>query len=128
MSDKSVISDEYFTALVKKALTELSPEHVAALKHVQILTAYEPSERQAEQTGLREGDILLGLFEGVPLTQRSGYESGLTSDTITIFKKGILQVTQNERDMYEQIKRTLWHEMAHYFGLDHDKIHELEDH
>ncbi len=117
------MSDEYFIDLIQRAMSELSPEHMAELEHVQILIQDEPTAEQAEKLKLRGDQLLLGLFEGVPRTQRSGYESGLAGDTITIFKHPIMQITHgDERKLYEQIKRTVWHEIAHYFGLSHDEM------
>lgn len=122
------MSDEYFIELIQQAMDELSPEHMAELEHVQILVQDEPTAEQAEKLKLRGDQLLLGLFEGVPRTQRSGYESGLMGDTITIFKHPIMAVTHgDERKLYEQIKRTVWHEIAHYFGLDHDEMAERQN-
>jgi predicted Zn-dependent protease with MMP-like domain len=50
----------------------------------------------------------------------------LLPDKITLFKYPLLAVTNDERSLFEQIKRTLWHEIAHYYGLDHDRIHHLQ--
>ena len=52
--------------------------------------------------------------------------SGMLPDRITIFKHPILRVVNNDTELFEQIKRTLWHEIAHYYGLDHDRINELQ--
>ena len=120
------MSDEYFVAMIRRAMSELSPDHMAALEHVQIIVADEPSPRQAEQLQLRGDTLLLGLYEGVPLTSRSGSESGLMSDTITIFKNALLSISRDEADLYQQVKRTVWHEIAHYFGIDHDHMAKLQ--
>lgn len=119
-------SDENFVAMVQRAMSELSPEHIQALEHVAILVADEPSPEQARVLKLRGDQVLLGLFEGVPRTHRSGNESGLMSDTITIFKYGILAVSHDQKSLYEQVKRTVWHEIAHYFGIDHDHMAKLQ--
>ena len=117
------MSDEYFVDLVRRAMSELSPDHMEALKHVSIVVADEPSDDQRERAKLRGDQILLGLYEGVPLTQRSGYESGLLPDTITIFKQPLLAITHNEDELYREVKRTVWHEIAHYFGISHADMH-----
>ena len=116
------MSDEYFTQLVRKAISELSPDHIAALDHVAILTADEPSPEQAEKLEIRGDQLLLGLYEGVPRTQRSGSESGIMADTITIFKNPLLAISRDDSDLYRQIKQTVWHEIAHYFGISHDEM------
>ena len=116
------MSDDYFTQLVRKAISELSPDHIAALDHVAILTADEPSPEQAEKLEIRGDQLLLGLYEGVPRTQRSGNESGIMADTITIFKNPLLAISRDDSDLYCQIKQTVWHEIAHYFGISHDEM------
>lgn len=106
-------------------MSELSPDHMAALEHVAIIVADEPSDEQRERAKLRGDQLLLGLYEGIPLTQRSGYETGLLGDTITIFKHPIMAITHNEDELYQQIKRTVWHEIAHYFGISHTQMDAL---
>lgn len=118
--------DASFVAMIQRAMSELSPEHIQALDHVAILVADEPTPEQREQVALRGDQLLLGLFEGVPRTHRSGNESGLAGDTITLFKTGLIAVSQDEDDLYRQVKRTVWHEIAHYYGLDHDHMDALQ--
>lgn len=96
------------------------------MKNVAIVMADEPDDVQREKLKLRNDHLLLGLYEGVPQIMRSGSESGLLPDKITLFKYPLLAVTNGEASLFEQIKRTLWHEIAHYYGLDHDRIDELE--
>ncbi len=116
------MSDEYFTKLVQRAISELSPAHMAALDHVAILTADEPSPEQAMKLKLRGDQLLLGLYEGIPRTMRTGSESGILPDTITIFKHPLMTISRDEADLYKQIKQTVWHEIAHYFGISHDEM------
>ncbi len=120
------MTDEQFTLLVRRAIDELSPEHIAALEHVAILVSDLPTTEQARKLQLRGDQLLLGLFEGVPRTQRSGYESGLLPDTITIFKQPLLAISRNDDELYSRVKRTVWHEIAHYFGLSHEQMDALE--
>lgn len=120
------MSDEYFIQLVRRAISELSPEHMAALEHVAILTADEPSPEQVIKLKLRGDQLLLGLYEGVPRTQRTGSESGILPDTITIFKKPLLQISRGDDDLYAHIKQTVWHEIAHYFGISHDEMEQRQ--
>ena len=120
------IDDEQFVALIQRAMGELSPDHMAELKHVQILSADEPTPHQIEKLKLRGDHLLLGLYEGVPRTQRSGNESGLMNDRITIFKQPLMQISESDEEFYENIKRTVWHEIAHYFGISHAQMDELQ--
>lgn len=121
-----MVSDEQFKAMIQRAMTELSRDHVESLEHVAILIADEPSPEQRQKLKLRGNDLLFGLYEGVPRTQRSGYESGMLPDTITLFKHPIAAVSRSETDFYEQVKRTLWHEIAHYYGISHDEMDALQ--
>lgn len=120
------LSDQEFDRLITQAMDELPQEYIRGLDNVAILMADEPSADQREKAGLDEGGILLGLYEGVPLTKRGNGWSGMLPDKITLFKNAIVSVTRDEASLFEQIKRTLWHEIAHYYGLDHDRIHEIE--
>jgi predicted Zn-dependent protease with MMP-like domain len=84
-----------------------------------------PSEEQRQQLQLRNDQTLYGLYEGVPLSQRQGMPKTLP-DKITLFKGPLTASARFEGDLREQIRHTLWHEIGHYYGLDHKRIHELE--
>ena len=120
------LSDEEFDRLISKAMDELPQEYIVGLENVAILYADEPDDHQSKKIGLTQEKLLLGLYEGIPLTKRGGGYSFVLPDKITLFKKPILAVSRNEEQLFEQIKRTLWHEIAHYYGLDHKQIHELQ--
>ncbi|MBC7512130.1 metallopeptidase family protein [Candidatus Saccharibacteria bacterium] len=120
------LSDEQFDVLITRAMDELPQEYIHGLNNVAIVMADEPDEQQKIKLNLRHGHLLLGLYEGIPRTLRSGNEAGLLPDKITLFKYPILAVVNDEATLFEQIKRTLWHEIAHYYGLDHDRIDLLE--
>lgn len=120
------LTDEQFDMLITKAMDELPQEYITGLDNVAIVMSDEPSADQERKMKLREGTILLGLYEGIPLTQRGNAYTFVLPDKITLFKQALLQVSHSEAQLFEQIKRTLWHEIAHYYGLDHGRIHELE--
>ncbi len=121
------LTDEQFDKLITRAMDELPQEYIEGLDNVAIVMADWPSEEQVVKMKLREeGKILLGLYEGIPLTQRGNGYTFVLPDKITLFKLSILHVVRNEAELFEQIKRTLWHEIAHYYGLGHGRIHELE--
>lgn len=121
------LSDEQFEQLIAQALDELPQDYVKKMQeNVAVTWASEPTEQQRQELKLRCDQTLFGLYEGLPLTQRYNGGTKLTPDKITIFKNPILSFSRNEYDLVNQIKNTVWHEMAHYFGLDHKRIHELE--
>ena len=119
-------TDEEFDELISRAMDELPPERIAGLGDVAIVYADEPTPEQMEQLKLRGDQLLLGLFEGVPLTQRGSGWSGLLPAKITLFKLPLCRVSRNFDDFREQIKHTLWHEIAHFYGLNHADIRERE--
>jgi predicted Zn-dependent protease with MMP-like domain len=121
------ISDEQFDQIISAAMDTMPEERIMGLKNVLITYADDPSPEQLHKQKIGPGQLLLGLYEGVPLTQRgSGYNMVLP-DKITLFKNPILRITGGDMQSFtEQVRKTLWHEIAHYYGLDHDQIHRLE--
>lgn len=119
------MSDEQFSALLAEVMEELPEEHMAAVKNVAIVYADEPTPEQREELQLACDDMLFGLYEGVPLTKRNG-QTHFAPDKITIFKHPALQHAQSYEHLRREVKHTIWHEIAHYFGLNHAQIHRLE--
>lgn len=120
------LTDEQFDALITRAMDELPQEYITGLDNVAIVMADEPNDEQKQKMKLREGTILLGLYEGIPLTQRGAGYTFVLPDKITLFKHSILRVVSTTEELFEQVKRTLWHEIAHYYGLNHDRMHQLQ--
>lgn len=120
------ISDQEFDALITKAMDELPQEYISGLDNVAIVYEDEPTLEQKQKMKLDGRHVLLGLYEGIPLTHRSSSYTFVLPDKITLFKRSILAVVHNEAELFEQIKRTLWHEIAHYYGLNHDRMDFLQ--
>lgn len=121
------LSDAEFDTLITRAMDELPQEYITGLDNVAIVMADEPTEEQKVKMKLREHTILLGLYEGIPLPHRGAGYTFVLPDKITLFKDSILRVVRDDNELFEQIKRTLWHEIAHYYGLDHDRMHSLQN-
>jgi len=119
------VSDEQFQHLIDEALASLKSEHAANIKNVAILYQDEPTAEQRQQLALRHDQTLLGLYEGTPLSQRQGMTQ-LLPDRITLFRKPLQWQAATLDELKEAIRHTLWHEIAHYYGLDHGRISELE--
>lgn len=119
------ISDEHFQELIDRAYDKLPDEHRNNIKNVAILYADEPTPEQRVKLELRHDQTLLGLYEGVPISKRQGVEQTFP-DKITLFKGPLSEMSQSEMQLQQEIYHTLWHEIAHYYGLDHDQIHALE--
>lgn len=118
-------SDDEFDTLVSDALESLPKKYTERMKNVAIVYADEPTAKQREELKLHCSQTLLGLYEGVPLPARGGVQPYLP-DKITIFKIPLVMYSKDEKALKENVRHTLWHEMAHYFGLNHKRIHELE--
>lgn len=120
-----LISDAEFDEMISRALDSLPGEHVKNIKNVAIVMQDEPSPEQREKLQLQADQTLFGLYEGVPLAQRQGHTTQLP-DKITLFKGPLARYAGNMDSLQEQIRHTLWHEIGHYYGLDHKRIRELE--
>ena len=120
------VSDETFSKLVGDVLDELPKKYTDNMNNVVIVYEDEPTPIQREKLKLHCNESLFGLYEGIPLTARGGGYNLVIPDKITIFKNPILMVSSDVESLKAQIKHTLWHEIAHHFGLNHDRIHELE--
>lgn len=120
------VSDEEFQQLIDQALTSLPKEHTDRIENVAILYEHVPTSEQRQKLALRHDQTLFGLYEGVPLTQRQGVTK-LYPDKITLFMYPLCANVNSLDELKEQIRHTLWHEIAHYYGLNHPQIHELEN-
>ncbi|MFC7501211.1 metallopeptidase family protein [Nocardioides sp. GCM10030258] len=111
------MSPEDFDALVDAALDEI-PEQLARLVHnVVVLVEDEPPEG--------EPDDLLGLYDGVALTERDGSMGAQLPDRIFLFRGPLLDMCDDAEDLAEEIRITVVHEVAHHFGINDDRLHEL---
>lgn len=120
------MSDEDFEKLVSEGMDAIPKEFIDKIKNVAITIADFPTPAQLKKVKARPGTTLFGLYEGIPQTKRNSAYSGVLPDKITIFKIPLLCVSSDLGDLKERVKNTVWHEIAHHFGLDHDRIHELE--
>lgn len=125
VSTMVTISNEEFVDMADKAFESLPNVHRDAVKNVAIVFAEDPSPEQRVALKLRNDQTLFGLYEGVALSRRQGVTS-YAPDKITLFKGPLTRSVNTLPALQEQIRHTLWHEIAHYFGLNHDQIHELE--
>lgn len=121
------MTDGEFDDLITKAMNELPQEYIKGLDNVAIVIADSPTPEQHAQMCLDKQHLLLGLYEGIPLTKRGIGYNFVLPDKITLFKDQIMAVSSNKTEIFEQIKRTLWHEIAHYYGLDHNRIDLLQN-
>lgn len=122
----SWLAPERFEELVAEALESIPDALWAAIDNVAVTVEDWPSRHQLDQADLPSGNLLLGLYEGVPLTARTGGYGLVPPDRITIFRRPILRVTPPDEDaIREQVRRTVLHEIAHHFGISDERLHEL---
>lgn len=116
------MSDQEFDGLITRAMDELPQGYIKNLENVAIILEDSPTEDQRVKMKLDNNHLLLGLFEGVPKTLQGSGWSGMLPSKITLFKDSLLAISTNEEQLFERVKRTLWHEIAHYYGLSHDDM------
>jgi predicted Zn-dependent protease with MMP-like domain len=121
------ISDSDFDKIISQSMDELPEEYIQKLNNIVVTYEDEPTPEQREKLRLRCDQTLFGLYEGIPLTKRGAGYNFVLPDKITIFKNPILMFSHDLASFKAQVKHTLWHEIAHFYGLDHDRIHFLEN-
>lgn len=114
-----------FDRLVKRAIRSLPARFATRLENVAIVVADEPSPAQRRTLGLGPDDDLYGLYEGVPQPQRSSSYGLVLPDKITLFQRAIEADSRSDREIAEQVRHTLIHELAHHFGIDDARLDEL---
>ena len=120
------LTDADFDQLITRAMDELPQKYIKGLDNVAIVMVDDPTPEQKYKMQIGDQQLLLGLYEGIPLTKRGANYNLVLPDKITLFKNPILAAVHNENELFERIKRTLWHEIAHYYGLSHDRIDQLQ--
>jgi predicted Zn-dependent protease with MMP-like domain len=109
------MSRERFEELVAEALDEVPEELLGLMSNVVILVEDDPPP----------GESLLGLYEGYALTSRGWDYGGVLPDRITIYRRPILRICDDEDDVVDEVAVTVVHEIAHHFGIDDHRLHEL---
>ncbi len=129
--NKHTVSDEMFEELVREGMEAIPLRFQQKIDNVAIVVADAPTDEQLKANHVPDGDTLLGLYEGIPLTERGEYYGTgiILPDKITVFKFPILEAGGGEIEKIKVIVRdTVWHEFAHYFGYDDNEIEEREEH
>ena len=110
-----------FRELVGEVLASLPLKFAKKLDNVSVVVEDSPTPSQLKKLGLSPGELLFGLYEGIPQAKRGNY-SGVLPDKITIFKNSIEEVSQTEESVRAQIRATVIHEIGHHFGLSDSEL------
>ena len=116
-----------FLGLVDEALLTIPEEFRDAMKNIAIVVEDEPSARVRADVELDPDDTLLGLYEGIALTERQWAHGNTLPDKITLFQIPIEEASESREDTIVAIGETLIHEIGHYFGLSEEEIEEIEE-
>jgi predicted Zn-dependent protease with MMP-like domain len=108
------LSTEEFEALVRRALDDLPSELGELMENVAVVV-----EDEAPEPGL------LGLYDGVPLTERGQGYAGVLPDRISVYRKDICDICQTRDEVEAEVRATVVHEVAHHFGIDDERLEEL---
>jgi len=119
------VSKQRFAELVEQALGELPEPFATHLEEVSVEIKQRPTDKQLKDQGLGDDELLLGLYVGHPMTERSVEYSGMLPDAIYIFQEDIELVSRSEKELVEQVRTTVLHEIGHHFGMDEDDLDEL---
>lgn len=118
-----------FEKLVQEGFLLIPEKFRERIRNVALLIEDEPSDEVRQQEGLAEDETLLGLYQGIPNTARGdSYGIGPTlPDTITLFQLPIEEAAREDaEDIRKVIAETIWHEYAHYFGMDEEAVRSRE--
>ncbi len=111
-----------FEAVVAVALETLPREFRSRMENIVVEVRDRPTPKQLRTAGVPPGELLLGLYEGVPLPDRPGGIEPIFPDRVFLFQECLEEVCQTRKELMEEIRETVVHEIGHFFGLDHDDM------
>lgn len=123
--EREAMDAETFESIVVEALDSLPPEFAHYLSNVEIQIEQRPTREHRRELGLKPWQTLYGLYQGVPLTERSG-GSPLMPDLITLFQEPLERDFLGREQLRAQVRRTLLHEIAHFFGISDARLRDLD--
>ncbi len=119
------LTEAEFDSIVKRAIRRVPSEIRQHLDNMVISVRKRPSRRMLKELGMPPGDTLFGIFDGVPLTERSVTEPPLYPDTILIFQEPLEEACDTVEKLEEEIEITVVHEVAHFVGMSEERLAEL---
>jgi predicted Zn-dependent protease with MMP-like domain len=124
------VQRERFLQLVKNELDRLPREFRSRIQNLAVLVEDLPASETEARSGHRplslpRRQLLLGVYRGVPATKRSFFDVPSGPDTIVLYQKNIEAVCSSDAEIREQVRRTVIHELGHYFGMDEDQLRDV---
>jgi predicted Zn-dependent protease with MMP-like domain len=121
------VTRRQFEALVERALRRLPKPFKDELANIAVVVEGWPDEETLAEMGIEPPDTLYGLYRGVNITLRDSTYGNVLPDTITIYQGPIEEDCVDEAEMADLVRETVVHEIGHYFGLDDETMHRIED-
>ena len=119
------VSKKEFEKLVEEAIADVPEPFAEFLEEVPIEIHTRPSVKLLREMGLEDDELLMGLYRGVDRTRRSVEDSGRLPDVIYIFQEDHELVCDSRRQLVEEVRKTVLHEIGHHFGMSEDDLDEL---
>lgn len=114
-----------FISLIRQALRDVPPPFKEHLRNVDIVVKRRPSRADLADADLAPDESMYGFYRGIPLTERDGGYQMVAPDVIDIYQQPLEEDFPDERELVSEIRTTVLHELAHYFGIDDDRLDEL---
>ena len=121
------MTQEKFGEIVAEGIDAIPEKFLRKLSNVAIVIESNPTPEQRKKLKLQHNWTLFGLYEGIPQSARLGNYTGVLPDKITIFQKPIEDEAESEEEVKEIVKNTVWHEIAHHFGMDESAVRKAEE-
>jgi predicted Zn-dependent protease with MMP-like domain len=115
------VPPEEFDVLVEKAIADLPEEFARLVQNVVIVVEEEPDPEVLAEMGFEPDEELLGLYQGIPLTERGANHDGLP-DQVSLYRQPLLRFCRSRRELIREVRDTLVHELGHYFGLSDEEM------
>ncbi|MBK8460138.1 MAG: metallopeptidase family protein [Micropruina sp.] len=109
------MSAEEFEELVDRAIAQIPAPLLARVENCVLVIEDDSPDGEPE---------LFGYYDGIPLSERDSWYSGVLPDRIVIFRRPILQECESHEEVIDEVRITVWHEVAHFFGIEDDQLHD----
>jgi predicted Zn-dependent protease with MMP-like domain len=121
------LTPEEFERIVISALEGLPGSLKKRMENIDVVIEHQASPDLLSEMGLKSPFDLLGLYQGIPINQRGFYYGNVLPDKITLFRLPIESACRTRQEIEEKVREVVVHEIGHYFGLDEDRLEELEE-